>query len=1421
LQAQGDLTIQGDVVGRDKIGLSGAELEALLARLARDYQPRPFDGRNPYVGLRAFGQGDAHLFFGRDVLIATLRSRLDAGRVVVVAGRSGSGKSSLLRAGLAATLTAQTPAQRAAFLNPGRDPVEQLAQAASRIRGNPAAGDYLRTHAAAQPEALAKTLSAQLDEPSGRLLLVIDQLEELFTQVESADVRALVARQLRAVVEHGDPRLRLALGVRSDFLAECSQVPDLNALINTGFVQIGDMGPGDLVSAIAGPAAATGLRLDPLLVAQVLADVGREPAPLPLLQFALADLFDSSSATGSVQALTLSAYIQRGGVTRALARHADAVLTGLTPEQQVLAGTIFTSLIQVEDEGRHTRRLVTPAEIPIADAQRDDFAPTLEHLLASRLLTQVGEVAGEPTISLAHERLITAWPWLQALLVEQREQDLLARRILDAAGDWVRDGRDPSHLPVASRLAVQVDTAPSRVPVSEQAAEYLSAGRAWAVRDVARLKRSRLILQALFGAALVGVVVALLSWYQASRAEHEAVRQAEIANASLLAAAAQLEVAQGFPQRAILLAAQASRLTEAAGLSPLPELETILRSALEGAPDRAVFLGTEPVTVVQGQADLHLLRDSAWSRLRWEASGQAIETPVQSGLVALGAAPDGRTVYGLGTEALYVLADAQTTPETVEYPPGFSLPAGTVQARLWVGDTVLVAGLADGDTVIGSRVSEGHGAWQVVPGCGAPEQASIDEDWILTTQCVIRADSDAVVRLPDHKEASLAAAAPRLALLESSAIVVYDLEPVWRELARRPILNVDQIVLDARGETVFMLEPPLTLSTWAVGQDALVAILSRVRGLAISPDGTRLAAWRADDVQLFDLTEPVTALPGAVLAGHAGPIVGAAFSPEGRWLATWSHSTPGGTEPAGIRVWDMWLPLDEVPQAPRVLGLLEDEISTLQFAPTGDQLVAVDRGPSLRAWALGGPATAAGGTVLAGSRLVLATGDGQRLATHDLATGDLSIWSLAGPRPSDLDLLARVPYNLTWGVALDEDSATWALTDWSTVLLGQPGADARRLVIPDGVQSLALVRGSDQLVVVTANEVLVYAVAEALTGAQTEPAARYRRADLESFRLTDDWFAAYGSGTGALELWRLAQPGLGQRRYSGLPEFDTLDLSPDSMTLVGNDTVARSAWLARLPDEGGPVTVTRLGAASELWFEAALTGNALVSVAGDAGSLLIWPASAGPDPGSPIALTRETTTVTAILGASPDGRWAVIGDPTPLEASDSAATAGLYQLDLEARVVLRQDELLGLRGQVSAVAIQPASHWLAVATQDRLLRQASARLPSYGVRIWAFDADTGLIERQILQGHRSGPNDLRFDPLGRWLISASDGLFATLPFSEANEVRSAEARTETIVWDLDPGALLTWACQVVGRPVTDEERARYPALSQTLDPCQP
>jgi transcriptional regulator with XRE-family HTH domain len=404
-------------------GGSKEEWEPRWHTLVKELSAQPatddVDESAPYRGLARFGTEDGELFFGRDQLVEDLVDMVRKHRFVAVVGASGSGKSSLLRAGL-------VPALRGLGEREGRP---------AAIRICTPGESPLRTHGE-----LLEPVEGEADT-----LLVVDQFEEVFTLCQDPRERAqFIDGLLSSRAQAPESRLRVAIAVRADFYGRCTGHPALVDALNAASLLVGPMSPEQVREAIVKPAAAGRLVVERALTARIISDVAQEPGALPLMSHAMLELWRRRRA----RTLTLEAYGAIGGVQGAVAHTAEEVFAGFTAQQTELARALLLRLITPGDEAPDTRRPADRAELD----QSEEAAAVLEALVRARLVSVDGT-----GVDLTHEALITAWPRLRAWVERDRERLRLQRRLTEAAKEWEQLDRDPGALYRGARLLAARD----------------------------------------------------------------------------------------------------------------------------------------------------------------------------------------------------------------------------------------------------------------------------------------------------------------------------------------------------------------------------------------------------------------------------------------------------------------------------------------------------------------------------------------------------------------------------------------------------------------------------------------------------------------------------------------------------------------------------------------------------------------------------------------------------------------------------------------------------------------------------------------------------------------------------------------------------------------------------------------------------
>jgi DNA-binding SARP family transcriptional activator/WD40 repeat protein len=488
----------------------------------------------PYKGLMRFEVEDAQWFFGRERLVAELAAHLVTRPVVAVVGASGSGKSSLVRAGLVPALAegALPGSNRwwVVVVTPGATPEAELDQAL-----------------------------ASVPDDAGRVVVVVDQFEELFTLCADPLMREAFARALAEVVENGGA---VIVAARADQIANVAEVPTLTQLLRGNEVLVGPIRERELRDIVTRPAQRAGLRLEDGLVDELLADAHGGSGVLPLVQTALLETW--IRRTGNV--LTLGAYHASGGVQGAVARLAEGTYAALTPAQQDAARRILVRLADASEDGTlDLRRRVHIDDV----ARRDDTDARVafEQMVEHRLLTTTAE-----TVEVTHEALLREWPRLRAWLADDVEGRRLHQRLGESARAWAAADRDLSELLRGARLSATHEWAMAHdTELNDVERQFLEASRALAGHEIdeanARADReartSRSLRRLLIGVAVL-LVVALFAGGIAVWQRGEADNSANTARRSELAADANRLSAQALvdPQleRALLSALAAVRL---------------------------------------------------------------------------------------------------------------------------------------------------------------------------------------------------------------------------------------------------------------------------------------------------------------------------------------------------------------------------------------------------------------------------------------------------------------------------------------------------------------------------------------------------------------------------------------------------------------------------------------------------------------------------------------------------------------------------------------------------------------------------------------------------------------------------------------------------------------------------------------------
>ncbi len=919
--------------------------DAQIVVLAEE-QPEP--GEPPYKGLQHFDEIDAGIFFGRESLVAKLVQRLRDGfsgaltdypsrdgHFLAIVGASGSGKSSILRAGLVPALKCGEPLADGTLppegskswlvhvITPTAHPLEALAASLTRDSASVTATSTLMDDLARDHRSLhlyvQKKLSTLSSARGGtgnenHLLLVVDQFEELFTLCrDEAERKAFIDNLLyaagltlpgletnRAIEETTskqsriDDELRIFEGptivliaLRADFYSQCAPYRILRQVLSKQQEYIGPMSDAELRQAIEEPAIRSRWNIEPGLVELLLRDVGDEPGTLPLLSHALLETWKRRRR----RILTFTGYTESGGVHGAIASTAESTLEKLLPEQRVIARSIFLRLTELGDGTQDTRRRVALTELLSLPEQSPDVMAVLMMLVDARLVT-----AAEGTVEVAHEALIREWPALREWLDEDRQGIRLHRRITEAAQEWERLGHDNEALYGGLRLAQALEWAESHLTdlnVVERG--FLEASKTRAEQEIAEREAQR---QRELEAAQKLAEVERQRAEEHARLVQRLRHRAVILGVAFILAGLMTLVALALRQQA----------QDNARLATSREWAAAALSNLDSDPELSAWLAIHAVSKADtSHAENALHRAVQALRAQFNLIGHTGD------VWSVDYSSDGRRLATAGSDTTARVWDAQTGKELL------SLHGHSG----WVND---IAFSPDGRTLVTASEDASARIWD--------SQTGEELFSIIGTHAFY-----SLAIRPDSKQLALTSADGRISLWNinnspagTQAEEVFSLA---HSEVRLVAFNLDgkRLASGSDDGTVKMWEAATGNELFAWAADDLA-----VWGLAFNPNGEILAIGGNSLVTIWDVSSDVAPNQAILsLAGHRQGVPGLAFTPDSASLIT-------GSQDGTAKVWDTFTGQELF----RLTG--HGPIYSLDVSPDGKRAATANRDGTATVW---------------------------------------------------------------------------------------------------------------------------------------------------------------------------------------------------------------------------------------------------------------------------------------------------------------------------------------------------------------------------------------------------------------------------------------------------------------------------------------
>lgn len=1054
-----------------------------------------FQPKNPYKGLQAFQAADNQDFFGREKLIQKLVARLaestrDA-RFLAVVGPSGSGKSSLVKSGLIPALwRGDVPKSEKWFvveMLPGSHPLDELEVALTRVSTRESS--HLREHLGRDERGLLRACQLILPDDGSEIALIIDQFEEVFTLVEDETARIHFLSILQTAIRDPRSRLRVIITLRADFYDRPLHYPEFGDLIQNRMETVLPLSADDLERAIVRPAERVGVTFESGLVSTIVGDVHYQPAALPLLQYAMTELFEQRQG----RVLTRQAYRDIGGTVGALAKRAEQLYAELDSEAQHIAHQMFLRLVTLGEGVRDTRRRVGRNELLALAPDSEVIDEVIDTFAGFRLLSLDNDPATRsPTVEVAHEAILHEWERLRLWIDDNREDIHMQQQLSHMTKEWLNANRDASFLASGLRLEQfekwanethHVLTPDERAYLEASLAERAQQIRmitAQKQREASLKQRSVRFLQALVVVLLLATAGAFGLTNEARAARERAETERERAEVERQRAEDQTRIAHsrelvGYATSTLdtdaelstLLALQAVNTTYTVDGTVLPEAETVLHQAVQAlrTPLRI------PSARYPDGATINFLYNATGTRLMFpveysEASGVLGITGIANPLT-------GEILYTIpGDPVGYISSDNHV----ITY-------GGTVEAPTFVLWDITSDQQAEQLSSVTLPNEFIQAAWgevsQDLRFAVTVSKSAVTQVWDLVTGQEI--DSTYLEELPRfYGHPAFSPDGTRLANWNADGTLSLVDTTTWEEDVRLTPsgTTITSYSFSPDGRTIISGNRNGTITVWDSDTGAeknTLALEVTPSFTSLNADGTRLAIGaRSGQITIID-TESRQEI--VTLAGS--PNNGIALSPDGTHVATLHNN-------GFVQIWDL-VPGREVMTAIISEPNTDAGATSLDYSPDGTQFVTASVSKTPMVW-----------DALTGQRVLVLTGHTARVWAADwspngalIATGgedtEVKVWdsttgmelvTLRGHSDGVYGVAFSPDSTLIASSSFDETVRIWDVASGETVLvLDQPAASKGVAWGPDGQRIAAATDIADDM----NGHVLIW---NALTGEQ-------------------------------------------------------------------------------------------------------------------------------------------------------------------------------------------------------------------------------------------------------------------------------------------------------------------------------------------------